>query len=272
MNLKKIALGMALIMAATSVPSFAGNAATKNPTVVTTPRSSLPKTTDVAKTVVNINAKKGSRTYTIYGQHRKPLSTNAYIEAHGCALCSLTTVIKAYSTKYASYTPQQVKNTLEKKTFGKTIWKSNYKRSLGRQLPISMYGISRVLSKVGIKNKYVRTFTNKQAEQEIKKHLKSGNPVIVEANNRVQYNGKFGSYSTRWARGKHSMVLLGMTDDGRVIVGDSAERTWSKKNQRIKYGTVKDIVARLIPCTTSKKSCYFSSTAASGGYVLVNPQ
>ncbi len=272
MNFKKLALAMAFVMAVTAIPGFEANAATKKTTVVTTPRSSLPKTTDVAKTVVKINAQKGTRTYTIYGQHRYPYSTNAYLEAHGCALSSLTTVIKAYSKKYASYNPLQVKNKLEKQTFGTAAWKSNYKKSASAQRPVSMYGISRVLTKVGIKNKYVRTFTNAQAEKEITKHLKTGNAVIVQANNRVQKNGKFGKYSTRWAKGKHTMVLLGLTDDGRVIVGDSAERAWSKKHQRIKYGTVKDIVARMIPCTSSKKTYYFSSTAASGGYVLVNPQ
>ena len=74
----------------------------------------------------------------------------------------------------------------------------------------------------------------------------------------------------RWALGKHTMVLLGLTDDGRVIVADSAQRTWSKKKQRIKYTTVKEIVKYLIPCKSSARTYYFSSTAASGGYVLVN--
>ena len=94
---------------------------------------------------------------------------------------------------------------------------------------------------------------------------------VIEANNRTQINGRLSARTTRrWALGKHTMVLLGLTDDGRVIVADSAQRTWSKKKQRIKYTTVKEIVKYLIPCKSSARTYYFSSTAASGGYVLVN--
>ena len=111
----------------------------------------------------------------------------------------------------------------------------------------------------------------KKAEKQILKHLKTGNAVVIEANNRTQINGRFSARTTRrWALGKHTMVLLGLTDDGRVIVADSAQRTWSKKKQRIKYTTVKEIVKYLIPCKSSARTYYFSSTAASGGYVLVN--
>ena len=41
-----------------------------------------------------------------------------------------------------------------------------------------MYGISKVLNYAGIKTKYVRTFTNKKAEKQILKHLKTGNAVL----------------------------------------------------------------------------------------------
>ena len=96
---------------------------------------------------------------------------------------------------------------------------------------------------------------------------------MIEANNRTQKNGKFSrTTTTRWALGKHTMVLLGLTDTGKVIVADSAQRKWSKEQQRIKFTTVNEIVNYLIPCTSSRKSYYFSGTANSGGYVLVNPK
>lgn len=238
---------------------------------VTTPVSQLPEKSDVGQITVTVNSENGTRKYTIFGQHKNPWKKTKYLDMHGCAVSSLTAVLSAYSKKYRNYTPVQVKNIVEKKALGTAAWKRNYSKPVLRQMPISMYGISKVLNYAGIKTKYVRTFTNKKAEKQILKHLKTGNAVVIEANNRTQINGRFSARTTRrWALGKHTMVLLGLTDDGRVIVADSAQRTWSKKKQRIKYTTVKEIVKYLIPCKSSARTYYFSSTAASGGYVLVN--
>lgn len=241
---------------------------------VTTPAAQLPVKSNVAQITVKINSNNGkTRSYTVFGQHKNPWKKTAYLDMHGCAVSSLTCVLSAYSKKYGKYTPVQVKNNLEKKALGTAAWKKNYSKPVLRQMPISVYGISKVLNYAGIKTKYVRTFTNKQAEKQIQKHLQTGNAVVIETNNRTQVNGRFSNKTTgRWALGKHTMVLLGLTDDGRVIVADSAQRTWSKKKQRIKYTTVKEIVKYLIPCKSSARTFYFSSTAASGGYVLVNPQ
>lgn len=239
--------------------------------IVTTPIATLPEKSDVSQVTVNINKKNGTRTFTVFGQHKKPWKKNTYLDMHGCAVCSLTTVLSGYSKKYGKYTPDQVKNIVEKKAFGTAAWKKNYGKSMRSQMPVSMYGISKVLNHEGIRTRYVRTFTNKSARKQIKDHLKTGNVVVIEANNRTQKNGKFSrTTTTRWALGKHTMVLLGFTDTGKVIVADSAQRKWSKEQQRIKFTTVNEIVNYLIPCTSSRKSYYFSGTANSGGYVLVN--
>ena len=240
---------------------------------VTTPVASLPAASDVPDMVVTVNGSDGVRNFRIFGQHKKPWKKDAYLDLHGCAVCSLTTVLSGYTDEYADYKPQKVRKVLEKKVFGSVIWNRNYQKDMISQMPVSMYGISRVLESVGIDTEYVRTFTNKSARKQIKKHLKSGNVVVIEANNRTQKNGRFSSKVTRrWANSKHTMVLLGLTDTGKVIVADSAQRKWSGENQRIKYTTVKEIVKYMIPCTSSAQTCYFSGTASSGGYVLVNPQ
>lgn len=250
------------------------NIQAKAPTeTVTTPMTALPEKSDVSQMAVTINKKKGTRTFRIFGQHKKPWKKNTYLDMHGCAVCSLTTVLSGYSKKYGKYTPEQVKDIVEKKVFGTAAWKKNYGKTMRSQMPVSMYGISKVLNHAGIKTRYVRTFTNKSAKKQIKNHLKTGNVVVIEANNRTQKNGKFSrTTTTRWSLSKHTMVLLGLTDTGKVIVADSAQRKWSKEQQRIKFTTVNEIVKYLIPCTSSRKSYYFSGTANSGGYVLVNPQ
>ena len=240
---------------------------------VTTPEASLPSDSDVGQITVAVNGDKGVRNFTIFGQHKKPWKKDKYLALHGCAVSSLTTVLSGYTKKYRNYTPQKVRDVVEKKVFGTAVWNKNYSKTIMKQMPVSMYGISRVLESVGIDTKYVRTFTNKSARKEIKKHLKTGNVVVIETNNRTQHNGRFSSKTTtRWSRSKHTMVLLGLTDTGKVIVADSSQRKWSGQNQRIKYTTVKEIVKYMIPCTSSVKTHYFSSTANSGGYVLVNPQ
>lgn len=240
---------------------------------ITTPEASLPAETDVAKTIVNINSNNGFRTFKIYGQHRNPYKKDRYLEMHGCALCSLTSGLAAYlPKKYGDYTPYQVRTKVEKKVFGAKTYKANYSKKIRSQMPVSMYGISKIFNANGIKAKYVRKFTNAKAEKEIEAHLKTGNIVYVETNDRIQVNGKYGKRSKKWSASKHTMILLGMTDTGKVIVSDSSDRTWSGKNQRIKYAKVKEIVKYLIPCTSSKKTCYFSKTAACGGYVLINPK
>ncbi|MDO4975932.1 MAG: hypothetical protein Q4E53_01605 [Eubacteriales bacterium] len=273
MKFRKSLIALACFMVLSFVTAPVVNAADFVATQITTPEASLPKETDEAKTIVKINSKNGYRTFKIYGQHRNPYKKDKYLEMHGCALCSLTTGLAAYlPNKFGNYTPYQVRTKVEKKVFGAKIYKANYSKKLRSQMPVSMYGISKIFKSMGIKTKYVRKFSNASAEKEIETHLKTGNIVYIESNDRPQVNGKYGKCTKKWSSSKHTMILLGMTDTGKVIVSDSSDRKWSKKNQRIKYTTVKEIVSYLIPCKSSAKTCYFSKTAACGGYVLINPQ
>ena len=90
-------------------------------------------------------------------------------------------------------------------------------------------------------------------------------------NTRTQKNGRFGSYTNKWSSSKHTMVLLGMTNTGKVIVADSATRKWSGKKQRIKFTTMKELVKYMIPCKSVSTSVYYKSVSSAGGYILVNP-
>lgn len=112
---------------------------------VTTPVSQLPEKSDVGQITVTVNSENGTRKYTIFGQHKNPWKKTKYLDMHGCAVSSLTAVLSAYSKKYRNYTPVQVKNIVEKKALGTAAWKRNYSKPVLRQMPISMYGISKVL-------------------------------------------------------------------------------------------------------------------------------
>ena len=235
-----------------------------------TAKASLPSHTNVKCLKVTMPNRKGPLTFTIRAQAGFDIKKKSYLAQHGCAVSALTTVLGAYNKKYAGYSRVDVYKKLEKKVFGKRSWKSNYKRGLGAQKPVSMYGISRILKKCKIKNTYVRRFTNASAVKRIENHLRKGNVVIIETNNHTQDNGIFRrAYNTRWAKSKHTMVLLGMTDNGKVIIADSATRTWSGDNQRIKYASMDRLVRYMIPCKSSSKYNYYHTTSDSGGYILV---
>ena len=237
-----------------------------------TPKSDLPQNTDAKVVKVTLKNRKGPLTFIIQAQSGFGIRVKSFIHQHGCAVSALTTVLRAYNKKYANVSRQYVYKKLEKRVFGKKKWSANYSKSSGSQRPVSLYGISKVLKKCGVKNKYIRSFSNKKAVKKIEKHLKKGNVVIIETNNHKQDDGDFHKkYTSRWAGSKHTMVLLGMTDNGMVIVADSAYRPWSGPDQRIKYARMEQLVRYMIPCKKHSKNCYFRSISDSGGYILVNP-
>lgn len=261
-----VAVALAFIMVGSAF-SMPVKAAEK----ITTPTKNISQNTKVNKCEVTVNAANDKqRTYTVYYQKNPAYGKKTYLPLHGCATCSLTTVLSGYSEKYGNYTPTKVYKNLEKKAFGTKRWKANYKKSMARQMPVSLYGISKALDYAGISNKYVRFFKDKTAVKEIKNNLLAGRPAIIEVNNHKQKNGVFSkAYTQRWATGKHTMVLLGMTDNGKVIVADSANRTWSGKKQRIKFAKMEELIKYMIPCKSYSKGYYYTSHRVNGGYVLV---
>ena len=239
---------------------------------VTTEAALLPVSYSEAYTKVNVNTMTGTKTYNVFNQKMFGRSKRDYIPAHGCAVCSLTTVLSGCRTAYTAYTPEMTRKILEKKVFGKSAWKRNYRKSARGQMPLSLYGISRILKKCGVSNRYVSSFSSdKKVEMILKKHLMKGMPVVIETNNHRQKNGRISSkYDIKWAGSRHTMVLLGMSDQDKVIVADSATRKWAGRNQRIKLADLSDLIAHMIPHSPSGKSFYYNGNKCYSGYILVN--
>lgn len=235
----------------------------------------VPKDTDLDEYYMDVisNTESGIRTYHIFRQYGMdyPEDYPEFIKQHGCAVCSLTTVLSAYSNKYKKYIPEETYKKLEKKVFGNNVWNANYTKNMRYQRPISLFGISTVLNYVGIPNEYIRFFQNQKAVGQIEKHLKTGNAVIIETNNQTQKDGVSDrKKTTKWAYSKHTMVLMGMTTDGRVMVADSADYKWSGKRQRVKLAKMSELIRYMFPCKGTSYSKYFNGVQYSGGYVLVN--
>lgn len=273
-QIKKARRIISLLLSIIMLFSFHTAASAK---AITTPYKSLPKETDVNEYVVEINgARNKVLSYRVFSQGGDAHVGNTlyvkkdYVTIHGCAVSSLTTVLSAHSKRYANYTPAKTYKRLEKKVFGVRSWKANYSKSKSRQMPVSLYGITKILNYCKIRAKYVRTFRDANAVKTIEGHLKKGKPVIIEVNNHKQTNGRvYRAYNQKWANTKHTMVLLGMTDTGKVIVADSAYRPWSGSKQRIKFATMKNLVHYMIPSKTRSTSYYYQSASSNGGYVLV---
>ena len=144
---------------------------------------------------------------------------------HGCAASAVATVLTGFGK---NVTPKRVtdRGGLEYKAFGAKVWAKNYKEKYNdsdkkdKSMPVSLYGMNVILNKQGIRTKYIRRFKKSEAAHQITIHLKTGNPVIIEMK-----KGK-------WANSFHTMVLLGITDTGKAIIADSADRTAVFGNQR----------------------------------------
>ena len=270
-NRKKNRKLISFVLAGIMMFSSVGVNAARVSDEVVTPSAMISKETAVDVYNANIQSGSGIRSYRIFAQVSNTYKKNSFIAQHGCAVCSLTTVLSGYSKKYRNYTPAKTSKILEKRVFGTKRWKANYRKSLAAQRPVSLYGVSKVLSYCNISNRYIRFFKDKNAVKQIERHLKTGNPVIIEVNNRRQKNGKFGTYDKKWSSSKHTMVLLGMTNTGRVIVADSATRSWSGERQRVKFTTMNRLVKYMIPCKSVSTSVYYKNVSSAGGYILVNP-
>lgn len=242
-----------------------------SPGNIVTPMSSLPSTSIGDQFKVTVEGYESERIYTVFRQaatSNKSTLYPKYMPSHGCAACAVTTVLTGYTG--LGFTPAYMVEAIEKNLFG-SEYKTNYQKSDSNKMPLSLYGISRVLSAYGINNQYVRSFSDAQALAEITQHLKTGNAVVIEVKN---YNRSAGKIDTTWANSKHTMVLLGLTDTGMAIVADSADRTSTFGNcRRIKYASLVSLIPYMFSSSNvTSTNAYYTTESACGGYILVNPE
>lgn len=195
-----------------------------------------------------------------------------YVSKHGCAVCSLTTMLRGWSEKYRDLRPDDTITRVEKTHFSKLAWYANYLRPMPVMMPVSLYGISCILSSEGIPNRYVRSFADNEAAAEIRSHLLSGKPVIIETSRMRRHEGKIADRrDNKYTGSNHTQILLGMTPAGKVIFADSADRKWSGSRQRLKEAALEDMIDYMFPQKfTSDTHKYFPCRSKTGGYILVD--
>lgn len=225
----------------------------------------------------------GWHTFTVFKQAARTYNEySEFLAGHGCANCTLTNMIRAYAPAYATATPDSVIATIERQVAGEEAWTENHVTKVPeKQSPLSMYGISQILSAAGVRNTYVTKFNSSMkdssdgnATEDIIAHLKTGNPVVYEARD---YNRYTGSSDGRWTGNYHTLSLIGYFVDGRVLLTDTAGRGWYKPangyygGQRFKIVDLKDAMSHMFSCENKPNTIYFKGTTKAGGYIKVNP-
>ncbi len=216
---------------------------------------------------------KESRSFSVYAQHAEEYGEwSEYLRRHGCACCSLTLLLGMYCDEYEGIRPERTISEIERKHFGSEQWERNYSRKIADQMPVSQLGISRILSEEGIPHRYIQKYRPEEAWGEIRAHLLTGKPVVIIAS-RIRYkNGLIISINDRkYAGSYHTMVLLGLNRQGKVVFADSASRKWAGQRQRIKEARMADLMHYMFPVRKKEaKTSYFSGRWDTGGYILID--
>ena len=155
--------------------------------------------------------------------------------------------------------------------FPKEVYEKNYGKVMARQMPVSLYGISVILKKEGISCEYVGNFEDNYAEKQIMEHLQKGSPVIIETSRMRRKSRRIVRFfDKKYAGSYHTMILLGVDEEGQVVFTDSATREWAGEVQRLKRADLSELISYMFPQkNTEDTHLYFSRKKNTGGYILL---
>jgi len=220
-----------------------------------------PVNSDKDYVTVNMVNEQGEKCiYKVYGQKRNDFGMyTEFIAQHGCAVSSLTCVLNMKVPSLASYTPDMTISLVENKVLGEEIYRKNYDRPVEKQMPVSMYGASKILSAFDVDHEYVPSYNEGDAVNEIRDNLEKGNPVIIIVG---ESDGKWSEYS-------HVMLLIGLNEQGDAIVCDTYDREWAGENQRIKFAHVEELVGYMWSEQKEPEGVYWGKSGGISGYILI---
>ena len=195
-----------------------------------------------------------------------------YVNHHGCACCSLTTLLAAYCPAYRTLRPEDTIGIVERKHFPEEIWRANYSKPGDKQMPVTLYGISRILTAEGVENRYIGPYREKKAYDTIKNHLKAAKPVVIETSRIRKKRGVPVSIDDRkYAGSYHTMILLGFDHTGKVVFTDSATRDWAGQRQRLKRDRLESLMQYMFPqWNFQAANLYFDHRWNTGGFILID--
>ena len=224
---------------------------------------------------VKISDGDSSRIYPVFQQKAGIYGDySEYMTRHGCACCSLTTALAAFVEKYADLTPDETITKVECRHFPSEIVQKNYGKIMARLMPVSLYGIAAILKKEGVGCEYVGNFADDAAIEQIREHLYKGQPVIIETS-RIRRKGRWicSFFDKKYAGSYHTMILLGIDEEGMAVFTDSATRAWAGEQQRLKRAELSELMTYMFPQKNVQDiHLYFSRRRNTGGYILIHPK
>ncbi|MBQ0078471.1 MAG: C39 family peptidase [Eubacterium sp.] len=195
-----------------------------------------------------------------------------YMKSHGCACCTLTTILGAYVPHLYGITPDKTITEIEKHVLGEETWEANYSKPLKNQMPISFMGIRKIMDHYGIAHRFVPMRVREKAHEDIAAHLETGRPVVIETS-KIRYRGNLPAAvnDKKFAGSYHTMLIVGIEKDRDTVwVTDSATRPWAGKMQRLKRVSLEELITYMFPCVKPhNKHMYFHGRLNSGGYILI---
>lgn len=202
------------------------------------------------------------KTYKMYCQFaRNYKGYNDYLASHGCAATSLTSILRAYVDGCSKWTPYDTIKNAEKKVAGETTFNKNYDKKLSKQMPITLYGISKVLDYYDISHLYVQSFSSdKTVKKDIAAHLKNGYPVVFIVS---QTNRETGETSSKWTNSYHTMVMIGIDNKDNVLIGNPAG------SQRLQLVSLDEMIDYMWSCTDDPDGFYWNGKKRCGGYIKI---
>lgn len=190
-----------------------------------------------------------TRTFRNYAQSAYEYGDYSdYIAMHGCALCCTTTVVRAWDPE-GDWTPEKVCADLEPQADPEG-YEKNYAKSLPKQMPLTLKGISRILACKDIPHQYVTEFDKNDLIEDLTENLRRGYMIVYEAGR--------GGY--------HMMMVLGVLTDGSFIISDSVGA------DRVKTVSGETLADQMFSCKKEPQSSYFAGRKTAGGYIVVGKE
>ena len=223
--------------------------------------------TDYADVTV-VNGKGRQYNYRIFKQTAGYDSYSDYLSAHGCSTCALTTILRNVEG-LEDLTPDRCISEIQQEIAGEAFDR-NFSKSKRKQMPVTLYGAKRIFDEYGVPYR-LPSEDPQEREKEITDWLLKGDPVLFTFG-----NGSAFSLS----KVTHTVLLLGIDDEGYVIMGDSLHKSRSYWGNQGLVKTGKMTVADMLSIVKNEgpwsvcdestdDSHFFYRNPSDRGYLLV---
>ena len=94
--------------------------------------------------------------------------------------------------------------------------------------------------------------------------------IAIESAKTAKIFGIVHFFDKKYAGSYHTMILLGVDEEGQVVFTDSATRDWAGEQQRLKRAKLPELISYMFPQkNVGDTHLYFSRKRNTGGYILI---